>query len=316
MKIITINLDKEKEIGDLIWSGSNNKYILLDKNNLTLHPFLDSSITQQFLIVKKDDFILNNNDLIIDLIDYEIYIYNGIIGDDIVPEKIIASYPHIEGTEKIHIETVKEWIKNDCPSDVEVLYKDNNSGDFLRAEGYIICKFESKRNLKEMEQINCSTCEFRDKNIIGLCSHPKGSIKCHNNAGYIQYKKEKVDKEFNTPPCEKCVSYPTNMEKEPCLNCDENYSAFKDKELELIQKAGFKLLNQSEAEIKAEELINKFVALNHDIFCNVNYPYSKQCAIICVEEILTANPHSNPLNTDVYSTFEFWKEVLQILKSK
>jgi hypothetical protein len=33
--------------------------------------------------------------------------------------------------------------------------------------------------------------------------------------------------------------------------------------------------------------------------------------LIAVEEIINANPHSNPLNTDVYSTMEWWQEVKQ-----
>ena len=36
---------------------------------------------------------------------------------------------------------------------------------------------------------------------------------------------------------------------------------------------------------------------------------AKQCAMITVNEILNSNPHSNPFNTSVYSTMEFWKEV-------
>ena len=36
---------------------------------------------------------------------------------------------------------------------------------------------------------------------------------------------------------------------------------------------------------------------------------AKECAIICVNKILAANPHSNPFNTDVYSTMDYWNEV-------
>ena len=39
---------------------------------------------------------------------------------------------------------------------------------------------------------------------------------------------------------------------------------------------------------KAKELVNKFVSLDNDIFCSVNYPYSKQCALIAIDEILKA----------------------------
>jgi len=38
---------------------------------------------------------------------------------------------------------------------------------------------------------------------------------------------------------------------------------------------------------------------------------SKQSALIVVDEIILANPHSNPFNTDVYSTMSYWQEVKQ-----
>ena len=38
---------------------------------------------------------------------------------------------------------------------------------------------------------------------------------------------------------------------------------------------------------------------------------AKQCALIAVQYIITSNPHSNPLNTDVYSTMKYWEEVKQ-----
>ena len=41
-----------------------------------------------------------------------------------------------------------------------------------------------------------------------------------------------------------------------------------------------------------------------------NY-WSKQCALIAVDEIINSNPHSNPLNTDVHSTMSYWNEIKQ-----
>jgi hypothetical protein len=35
----------------------------------------------------------------------------------------------------------------------------------------------------------------------------------------------------------------------------------------------------------------------------------KRCALIAVQEIINSNPHSNPLNTDVYSTMGYYQEV-------
>lgn len=34
-----------------------------------------------------------------------------------------------------------------------------------------------------------------------------------------------------------------------------------------------------------------------------------KCALIAVQEIINSNPHSNPLNTDVNSTMDYWLEV-------
>jgi hypothetical protein len=36
---------------------------------------------------------------------------------------------------------------------------------------------------------------------------------------------------------------------------------------------------------------------------------SKQCALIAVDQIILANPHSNPFNTEVVSTMKYWADV-------
>lgn len=41
---------------------------------------------------------------------------------------------------------------------------------------------------------------------------------------------------------------------------------------------------------------------------------AKLCALFCVNEIILSNPHSNPFNTDVYSTMDYWQEVKNELK--
>lgn len=58
---------------------------------------------------------------------------------------------------------------------------------------------------------------------------------------------------------------------------------------------------------KANDLFNKIYKLDHRAWYNI----AKQCALIAVDEIISANPHSNPLNTDVYSTMNYWQEVKQ-----
>jgi len=67
-----------------------------------------------------------------------------------------------------------------------------------------------------------------------------------------------------------------------------------------------------EAKLKAKELYCKYTdALNiRDLQTTAN-PFAKQCALIAVQEIINANPHSNPFTTEVYSTMLFWQEVKQ-----
>jgi hypothetical protein len=38
---------------------------------------------------------------------------------------------------------------------------------------------------------------------------------------------------------------------------------------------------------------------------------AKECALITVNMIISANPHSNPLNTEVHSTMDHWLDVKQ-----
>jgi hypothetical protein len=54
---------------------------------------------------------------------------------------------------------------------------------------------------------------------------------------------------------------------------------------------------------KAEELFYKFYETV------TFFDETKKCALIAVDEVISANPHSNPFNTDVYSTMDYWQEV-------
>ena len=68
---------------------------------------------------------------------------------------------------------------------------------------------------------------------------------------------------------------------------------------------------------KAKQLIGDFrihatSRAENDGYCEyTRIESSKQCALICVYYIIASNPHSNPFNTEVYSTIKYWKEVKQ-----
>jgi hypothetical protein len=41
---------------------------------------------------------------------------------------------------------------------------------------------------------------------------------------------------------------------------------------------------------------------------------AKEAALKCVQRIILANPHSNPFNTDAYSTMDYWLKVQEEIK--
>jgi len=51
---------------------------------------------------------------------------------------------------------------------------------------------------------------------------------------------------------------------------------------------------------KAENLYTKY---GNELGVHV---LAKQCALIAVNEIIGANPHSNPFNTNVHMTMDYW----------
>jgi hypothetical protein len=67
---------------------------------------------------------------------------------------------------------------------------------------------------------------------------------------------------------------------------------------------------------KAKELVNKFriTLMNEDTDCGNEILCTSiaiQQSMIAVDYIITSNPHSNPFNTEVYSTMGYWQEVKQ-----
>jgi hypothetical protein len=67
---------------------------------------------------------------------------------------------------------------------------------------------------------------------------------------------------------------------------------------------------------KAKELFNKMYFVDDPIG---NFPMcietAIQCSLIAVDEIISSNPHSNPLNTNVESTMEYWQQVKQEIQA-
>jgi hypothetical protein len=63
---------------------------------------------------------------------------------------------------------------------------------------------------------------------------------------------------------------------------------------------------------KAEELVRKYYSFGlNNPAQSFSWYECKQCALIAVDEIILANPHSNTFTNVEYSTMEYWKEVKQ-----
>jgi hypothetical protein len=64
---------------------------------------------------------------------------------------------------------------------------------------------------------------------------------------------------------------------------------------------------------KANELFNKYLSINlsqvNDLVDGIRISLSKKCALIAVQQILNSNPHSNPFNTEIHSTYPYWEKV-------
>jgi hypothetical protein len=60
---------------------------------------------------------------------------------------------------------------------------------------------------------------------------------------------------------------------------------------------------------KADELFNKMYKYQLDKKSIYSWELAKRCALIAVNEIILANPHGNPLNSNAESTMKYWEEV-------
>lgn len=63
---------------------------------------------------------------------------------------------------------------------------------------------------------------------------------------------------------------------------------------------------------KAIELVYKYYHLfSVELENTISNYEAKECALIAIDQIINSNPHSNPLNTQVFSTMGYWMEVKQ-----
>lgn len=62
---------------------------------------------------------------------------------------------------------------------------------------------------------------------------------------------------------------------------------------------------------KAKDLYNKFEDSISALEGADWWESAKKCALTAVDEIINANPHSNPMNTYGFSTMAYWREVKQ-----
>ena len=74
-----------------------------------------------------------------------------------------------------------------------------------------------------------------------------------------------------------------------------------------------------DAKEKADELVHRYRMLfmdggedyGEEILVSM---LSKQCAFIAVIEVINSNPHSNPFNTEPFSTMDYWIDVKNEIK--
>ena len=62
-----------------------------------------------------------------------------------------------------------------------------------------------------------------------------------------------------------------------------------------------------------DKAIRLFTIMYGEFENGISHKEAKRCALIAVDYIINSNPHSNPFNTDVFSTMLFWQDVKQEL---
>ena len=188
MKVITIPIEKNKEIGDLV--KCENRYTIHNPNDMCNQG--DVWQPHQLLIVEENAEVLQG-EYCYNSYRKEILMYVGVAesSNKNIHHKIIASYLPLKGTEKISKETVAKWIQAGCPKEVEVeydinYYNDHNQISTLSSScippnrypiynlkhdsnGFIICNFGSKETSKESLQVDKLTgikLKAKDQDMI------------------------------------------------------------------------------------------------------------------------------------------------------
>lgn len=60
---------------------------------------------------------------------------------------------------------------------------------------------------------------------------------------------------------------------------------------------------------KSKELANKYFQESDLLYEDLTWTQAKECALIAVDAVINSNPHSNPFNTEPFSTMDYWIEV-------
>jgi hypothetical protein len=86
------------------------------------------------------------------------------------------------------------------------------------------------------------------------------------------------------------------------------------KEIKLFKRKITIMTTEDQAIILRDSFIPYTMVKNQNNEWINDLDSAKQCALITVIMIISANPHSNPLNTEVHSTMKDWLEVEQYLE--
>ena len=122
LQVVTTPIDKSKispldSLGLLFKSNDNVYNIPNNLEDVLKSAQLFGNTPQQFLLVSNEE--IKEGDVFLSIFD-KIDIYSiGYFPPKIGSKKIVASYPHIQGTSEISREQIQQWIDAGCPTEIE-----------------------------------------------------------------------------------------------------------------------------------------------------------------------------------------------------